>query len=216
MSEILFSEFFNQKLKERGLTLKQLAEMTGIAGKHLENLSFGRFEKLPPTPYLHGYLEKLGGILGFDPEEWWQHLKREDLVARSGSADKMPGNRFGKKAKRWIAISGLIAALLALYVGLRFSAILGAPKLTIDEPPAALERVYVDRVTFRGSLRGGDDLYLFNERIPLAEDGTFVKEVSLQPGPNTIEFRATKILGKEIKVTRQLFYEAPESFLEGI
>ena len=216
MSETLFSEFFAQKLKERGLTIKQLADMTGIAAKHIENLSFGRFEKLPPTPYLHGYLEKLGAVLGFDPEEWWRELKREDLVARSGSADKLPGNRFGKKAKRWLVGTGIVLALLVLYVGARFSAILGAPKLVIEEPSAALERVYEDRVAFRGRLENGDDLYLFEEQIPLAEDGTFVKEVALQPGQNTIEFRAKKILGKEVKVTRQIYYEAPESFIPGI
>jgi hypothetical protein len=216
MSEILFSEFFTQKLKERGLTLKQLSETTGIALKHLENLSFGRFENLPPTPYLHGYFEKLGSVLGFDPEEWWNRLKYESVIARSGAADRLPQNRFGKKARRWWMGVGIVVLFLVLYVGFRYSAIFGTPRLVIEEPPAALERTLEDRIVFKGRVENGDDLYLFNEQVPLAADGTFVVEVPLQPGPNPIELTAKKILGREVKVTRQVFYDAPENTFNGL
>ena len=65
-----FASFFASRLKERGLTVKKLSELSGISQKDLQNLSEGDFDHLPPAPYLRGYTQKLSKILEFDPEFW--------------------------------------------------------------------------------------------------------------------------------------------------
>ena len=45
---ILFEQFLNERLKERGMTLKRLSELSGISQKHLEYLARGEFDHLPP------------------------------------------------------------------------------------------------------------------------------------------------------------------------
>ena len=74
MSDLDFSSFLNERLRDKGLTLKKLAETTGIALGHIQKLSEGDFFDLPPTPYLRGYLSRIGRVLDFDPEIWWQYF----------------------------------------------------------------------------------------------------------------------------------------------
>lgn len=205
--EVLFTEFFNQKLKERGVTLKHLSTETGIALKHLENFSHGRFERLPSAPYVRGYFVKLGPILGFDPDEWWGRIKEEDTVTRSGSADRMPGNRFSRWRGRAL-VWGLIALLLiGVYVAARFTTIIGEPRLTLAAPAPNTAAVSASTLAFRGTVQNGDTLTLNGADVPLGPDGSFDTEIILRPGSNTIELRAKKVLGREIVLTRQIYYD---------
>lgn len=208
MTTIEFQEAFRDKLKERGYTLKQLSEATGISTKHLESLSHGRFEHLPPAPYLHGYLEKIGAVLGFDPELWWSEIKHHEEVRRSGAEDRLPDHRFVKMhAKAWIS-GGVVILLLLIYVSVRFSFILGKPALEVREPDQAAIRTHEERFVVRGSVVNGE-VFLNDERLTIGTDGAWEKELFLQSGPNTIEIRAKKLLGRETVVVRQIFYEPP-------
>lgn len=205
--EVLFTEFFNQKLKERGLTLKNLSDATGIAVKHLESFSHGRFERLPSAPYVHGYFAKLAPILGFEPDEWWDRIKEEDTVHRSGSADRMPDNRYGRLKGRALIWGLAVLVLGGLYVAARFTTIIGEPRLILNEPAAGLPPVSSSVITFRGMVKNGDTLTLDGASVALGPDGSFSAEVTLRPGPNTIELRAKKVLGREITLTREIYYD---------
>lgn len=205
-----FSEFFNQKLRERGLSLKQLSDMSGIALKHLENFSYGSFENLPPSPYLHGYFERLGEILGFDPEEWWARVRKEDLVPRSGSRDKMPDNPYHKTKGRVLIGLGVILLLGIAYFGIRSAKILGEPQLTIAYPPDNLTTSN-NEITVQGTLRNGDSLAIHGENVPLESNGAFQKDVLLYPGPNQIDLTAKKLLGRQSAKTLTVYYNPPEA-----
>jgi cytoskeletal protein RodZ len=206
--ELLFTEFFNQKLKERGLTLKQLSDQTGIPIKHLENFGNGRFERLPPAPYLHGYFVKLGSIMDFNPDEWWRRIKEDDGVHASGPQDRMPGNRYSRTRGRILAAVAVIAVLAAIYVAARFTTIIGEPQITLTGPSATENRVFQDTVTFQGVVRNGDTLTIDGTNVPLASDGSFSADVPLDPDKiNTIELVAKKTLGREATLTRQIYYD---------
>jgi len=205
--EVLFTEFFNQRLKERGMTLKHLADATGIALKHLENFSHGRFERLPPAPYLHGYFVKLGAILGFEPDDWWSRIREEDMVHRSGPADRMPAKRYSRLKGRAIFGTALLLLLAGMYVAARFTTIIGEPKLIIIAPEPGVSSVSASTLTFRGMVRNGDTLTVDGAGVPLEADGSFTTDILLKPGPNTIELRAKKVLGREAVLTRHIYYD---------
>lgn len=209
--EILFTEFFNQKLKERGFTLKHLSEATGIAIKHLENFGNGRFERLPSAPYVHGYFVKLGDILGFDPDEWWDRVKEEDIVHRSGSADRMPNNRFSRLRGRALVWGIVALALVGLYVALRFTTIIGEPNIVIAAPEAQAVNLTTSvsnsTLTLEGQVGNGDTLTVNGANVPLGPNGAYTAIVQLQPGPNTIELRAKKFLGREEVLIRHVYYD---------
>jgi cytoskeletal protein RodZ len=205
--EVLFTEFFNHKLKERGFTLKQLSDTTGIAIKHLENFGNGRFEHLPSAPYVHGYFVKLGDILGFDPDEWWDRIKEEDTVHRSGAADRMPDNRFNRLQGRALLWGLIIVGLVGIYIAARFTTIIGEPRLILTEPTADISSVSASTLVFRGTIKNGDSLTIDGASVYLSQDGSFSADVLLRPGANTIELKAKKILGREITLTREVYYD---------
>jgi cytoskeletal protein RodZ len=205
-----FAEFLSQRLKERRMTLEQLAETTGISLKHIESFVHGRFEQLPPTPYLHGYFQRIGEVLGFDAEEWWLRAKQENTIVRSGKNDTLPINRFsGARQHRSLFVFGAIILLVGMYFGVRASKILGEPTLTVTSPPADQTwRVSEGHVLVAGNMQNSDELQINGEQLPTETNGDFSKDLTLQPGLNTVTITAKKILGREKTITRQVYYDA--------
>ncbi len=204
---INFQDFFNSKVRERGLTLKRISELSGITLKHLEYLSAGNFEALPPAPYFRGYLEKLGRILDFDYTEWWQNIKEEGVVKISGTEDRLPKNRFALSSRGKFIWPAIILLLLVFYFGARFSKIFGQPQVSVAYPTEAFTNIASQKIVVRGLLKDGDKLVINGEVVVLKNDGTWEKNILLEPGLNTIEIKAKKFLGRETRIIRQVLYE---------
>jgi hypothetical protein len=204
-----FQSFFNEKVRARGLTLKKLAEVSGIPLRHLEHLSEGYYEKLPGAPYLQGYLRALGRVLDFDAEPWQMYFRELDLVKTSGASDRLPGNRFAFRGFPKYSLFALIGVLILIYFGLRFSQIFGKPVLSVEFPPSDQTRVEQQVISVRGKVENTDQLSVNAEPVLFGADGVWVKEISLQPGLNSIEVTARKFLGRETQVNREVIYELP-------
>jgi flagellar biosynthesis protein FlhG len=57
-----------RKMREaRGMSLRQIATVTKIGMRYLEYIEEDRFEALPPTVYLKGFLQEYAKLLGLDP-----------------------------------------------------------------------------------------------------------------------------------------------------
>ncbi len=211
-----FEIFFSEKLKARGISLKKLSEESDIALHHLENLLRGNFEKLPPAPYVRGYLITLGRILDFDGEEWWQSLRAQNLLEDSGPHDMLPRNRFAQKPVRkalWGA--GIVILALALYLAVRLPSIVGIPELQISFPQEEQVVTSHQEILFEGRVAPGARLFLNGEEIPAAPDGTWSVEVPLSPGLNVVEFSAKKLLGQKRVVRRRVIFQ-PEASTQDI
>jgi len=208
-----FARFLVERIKERGLNLKKLSEFTGISVKHLEGLVRANFENLPDAPYVRGYLEQLGRVLGFDYEDWWQKIKTDQRLKDSGAGDWLPKNRSAKKSPFKIVWLGLAAAAVLLYLILQFGRIFGKPQITVNNPKGNLLNTTMSEITLAGNVQGADELYINGDAVTLAPDGSWQKTVALQSGLNSIEVAAKKFLGKETTVIKQVFYEPPAASL---
>lgn len=204
-----FALLMNDKLKERGLTLKRLSEISGISLKHLENLGGGNISELPAAPYLRGYLQKLSRILDFDAEEWWQYFQKMQLVKRSGSADRLPENRFAPSLTSKYIWLPVILILILGYFAFRYWVIFGSPRIIVSSPSAALMSVRENPFTISGRAEGQSQVFVNQEPVRVGADGYWEKTVLLEPGLNTVEIRAAKFLGRETKIIRQIVYEPP-------
>jgi transcriptional regulator with XRE-family HTH domain len=213
-NDLPFEQFFAEKIKERGLSLKKLSEMTGIAPSHIENLLRGDYENMPSAPYFHGYILHLGAVLDFDGEEWWVKLRKEGVVKNSGELDTLPRNRFIKQAPPkylWWIGAGI---LVLIYLAFQAPHIFGKPTLTVISPDANPYVTTSSTFTLAGTVNGADSLYLVGanggqEQIIVATDGSWQKGVLLGIGPNPFEILAKKFLGGETSVTEQIFYQPP-------
>lgn len=205
-----FATFFNEKVKARGLSLKKLADVSGVPLVHLTNISMGRYDDLPPAPYLRGYLNTLGPLLDFDAHAVWPEFKRIHLVKASGAEDELPRNRFAARSRR---IRGAVGATIAIvvvlgYIGYESGRIFGTPDIRVLFPHEDMQRVQESAITMSGELRNGSVLTINGEQVPL-HDGTWEVRIELRPGQNTVVLSAKKFLGRETHLTRSIFYDAP-------
>ncbi len=200
-----FGTLLHDRLRDKNWTLEKVSQSSNISIAHLEHLIAGNFDALPPAPYVHGYLRKLGSLLDFDGEAWWQNIKEESLSKTSGAADALPKNRFkeASTAPYWI---GGVALVLVIYLAVRFSAIFGTPLLTVDYPPKDITPVETDVLIVRGTLRYGDKVLVDGEEVLLQKNGGWEKQVPLHEGLNTIEIEGRRFLGSTAKAIRQVLY----------
>lgn len=205
-NDISFSAFLVAKMKERGVSLRKLSELSGISVQHLAALTRGELTALPPAPYLHGYLVKLGQILGFDPAEWWEVVRRSGGVRRSGSSDALPKNRFMRKSYRRLIVGGAILGVIIIYVIVRLSSILGVPQITVLEPAEDGATAVSDVYVLRGKVKLADRILVNGEAADLTPEGEWQKRVVLESGRNTFEIRAQKLLGRSASVMRYITF----------
>ncbi len=199
-----FAALFAERLAQAGLTIRKISELTGITTKYLEFLSRGEYHKLPPAPYLRGYLLKLGVVLGFDGREWWEQMNQERLVRASGPTDSLPRNRFAKRTiAPWVG-AAVVGVLLIAYFSFRFADIFGRPDVIVYDPSDEAITISATEYILRGKVVRTDDLYINNEPVVIGEGGEWAKKVILQADLNSFEIRARKILGQETKVTRTI------------
>jgi transcriptional regulator with XRE-family HTH domain len=59
-------DLLRQVRMARGVTLVQVSERTRISVRHLENIEGDRYDQLPATVYLRGFLTSLSRELGLD------------------------------------------------------------------------------------------------------------------------------------------------------
>ncbi len=202
-----FEQFFAQKIKERGISLKKLSEATGIAPMHIESLLRGGYENMPSSPYFHGYLMRLGEVLDFDGDEWWMRLKKEGAVRNSGALDTLPHNRFLKQAPpKYLWAVGVVLVIL-VYLGFQAPHILGKPTLTVTLPDQNPYTTSSSTFTLEGTVQNADSLYLNdNQEITIAPDGSWQQTVLLGNGLNPFKISAKKFLGGETDITEQIIY----------
>lgn len=201
-----FSNFLNDRMRERGLNIKRLSELSGISIKNLELIFSGNSERLPSAPYLKGYIFKLGEILDFDPDEVWDRMKKS-AGGKNEEVDELPKNRFSRESYLKYMVAGTIIFLLVVYGFSRFYKISGTPFLDISYPRDNMAVVSENPISISGRASNTDELKMNGESVQIQQDGQWKKEVFLQAGINTIEITAKKFLGREIKITRQIIYQ---------
>lgn len=208
--ETSFEKLFTERLKQRNISIKKISEMTGIARGHIENLASGNFKDMPSAPYFRGYLIRLGKTLDFDGEAWWEEIKKESMLKKSGPKDTLPKNRFIKKQPTKFIWAGIVLLVAIVYLVFQFARISGKPTLTLVFPPQA-ENPYTassSEITLQGTVTNADSLSIGSETVPIASDGTWQIGVLLTSTTtsNTFPISAKKFLGGESDIVEQIYY----------
>ena len=208
--ETPFEKLFTERLKQRNISIKKIAEMTGISRAYLENIASGNFKNMPSAPYFRGYLIRLGTILDFDGETWWEEIQKENTLKKSGPKDTLPKNRFTKKHPMKFIWAGAILIVVIIYLILQFARISGKPTLILSFPS---ENPYItssSEITLQGTVTNANSLSINSEAVPIMSGGTWQKDVLLSGSePNTFNISAKKFLGGESNIVEQIFHNEP-------
>jgi cytoskeletal protein RodZ len=193
--EAPFEKLFIERLKQKNISIKKIAEMTGISRVHLENIASGNFKDLPSAPYFRGYLIRLGKVLDFDGEAWWEEIKKENTLKKSGPKDTLPKNRFTKKRPTKFIWASVILIIAIIYLVLQFTRISGEPELMLVFPAENPYTASSSELTIQGTITNADSLSVNGDTVPLQAGSVWQKNVLLQDGLNTFAIRAKKFLG---------------------
>lgn len=204
-----FQELFKEAIELRGLSLDRLAETTGVPKNYLENFISGDFKKLPPSPYVRGFLMKISAALGIDGNYLWG-VYEEEIIPLVKNSDRLPVNRFvsSRKNGKKIILTGIVLIFISIYLFFRIDNLLGTPKIEIRQPAENGIVVNEQSIKLSGkAVNFFDKLTINDEEIFIKENGDFEKEYLLRPGGNKIEFKVKRFLGKEIKIEREIIYQ---------
>ena len=197
-----------ETLELKNIDHEKLAGLTGISERYLWAIQNMEIDKLPPSPYVRGYLKKISEVLHLDHEELWQLYKKELEHNTSGKYDTLPENRFAiKHLSRRELFSLAVGALLIIYLLLNFPRLIGKPNLIITNPAEPVATTSENTVNLIGELNQRDKLTINGEEIFINPDGSFLKIYPLQPGLNTVEFKAKRFLGRETVISKQILYQ---------
>lgn len=192
-------------MESKGMDAGKLSDLTDVPQRFIVSLIDGDFKNLPSEPYIRGYLFKVAGVLDADPNSLWRSFRQSSEIHSSGSADLLPANRFSlqriSSKKVWIVF---IVLVLLGFLGFRVDNILGNPTLDVTLPETTTSQI----INVTGKVNPGDTLTLNNEVVYPDKEGQFdIKEIQLEPGLNTLEFRVKRYLGRETTVVKQVFYQ---------
>jgi hypothetical protein len=203
-------ELLREHIEIKGLSPKKIADMTGIPDRYIEMLLEGDTSKLPPSPYVHGYIVKLSGILNFDKDTMWRLYQKESSLTKSGRDDRLPNNRFAVRgiSRGWTIASFTLVACL-MFAGYAMYGIISAPELVITVPASEGSTVAQETILLQGRTDPAYVVTVNDSEVYVGKDGLFQKEVQLQEGINTVEFVVRKFLGKETRVVRHIVYVIP-------
>ena len=202
------SELLRERVEVKGLTVTRLKQQTGIAERYLQALLEGNSDRLPASPYVRGYLFRLASILDLDGSALWELYRSETGARSSGPADRLPANRFAlRPISRAALIAGVLAVVLLGYFALNANRFLGRPDLRVVSPAAETTVTDSHTITLIGTVDPSDTLTIGGEPVSIEPSGRFERPYELQPGLNQIEFLASRLLGGEAKVIRQVIYQ---------
>lgn len=204
-----FAQKFQESLGSRNLTLEKVAELSGVPVKYIEAIQKNSADKLPPSPYVRGYISRICEVMELNGEECWRDFQKDADLKISGVKDQMPRNRYAKRSlslRKSVLLGIGLSILIVIYLGYRLNNLTGKPNLEVLEPAAAMLVLNVPSVTISGTLDTDSKLSVNSERVSVDGDGTWQKKFYLQPGLNSIEIKASKLLGREVVITKQIIY----------
>jgi len=203
-------DIISDQCASKELSHVELAKKSGTPEHYVEALVTGEIRRLPAFPYIRVHLVKIAQVLGLRPELLTEKYKEEFTAMHSGSADKLPGNRFALPSYRreYLIAAGVLALLIVGYLVSK-TGFFGRPSLTITVPPTDPNPFIVttSTITLSGRTDPGDNLFVNGQHVPVATDGTFSKDYQLLPEINIIEFSAKRFLGRQVTATRQVYFD---------
>lgn len=202
-------DIFEEAMEQKNISYEKLALLTNIPERYIVSVQNLDLKHLPALPYVRGYLQKICEVLGLNFEQIWKQYKTELSHKTSGAFDKLPINRFAiQKINRKNVFYGIVAAIILVFAALNFNNFFGKPLLEISNPKETLTTSTEAVINLSGKVNPGDKLVI-NEREVISDSfGNFESEYELQPGLNTIDFKAKKLMGKENSQIRQVIFEA--------
>ena len=109
-------KFLKQAREQKGITLEVLSEKTRISLKFLQAIEEDRWDALPSSVYVKGYLKSYALYVGLNPEKVLTHYENEILKKEEAQEEIVPPPKPPKYKKTIRFIVTLIIFLLIIWL----------------------------------------------------------------------------------------------------
>lgn len=189
--------------KRKGVDLVEAELATKVRAKYLEALESGDFELLPNDIYTKGFLSAYAQYLGLEAKNIAEFYDLERSSRKSDDDQTFTSLKLIREKSLVITPKLIVVCLAAVfclsaivYIILQVLNFASVPRLVIDSPNRDLI-VESETIEVIGLTDPGVNLRINKEPIPVASDGKFQQEISLQNGLNTVIVTASNKANKE-------------------
>jgi cytoskeletal protein RodZ len=194
---------------KRKLTLAQVSRLTKISRLTLKAIEKNRFDKLPSSTYIKGFIRNYCQVVGLDPEKTLAVFRRDLAQAKTtkvippGLAQPLnrPHFQVTPRFTSLVLILSFLVLLLA-YLGVSFWQLYSPPSLSISSPSEG--EAVTSPVLIKGKTDHDATLTLDGKVLNLEPDGRFTTVYSGPPGTAELRFRATSRRQKSSQLTLHL------------
>jgi len=200
-------ENFVKFLKEKDIDLEKLSKHSGVPLDFLKNLSEDNSKSLPPYPYARAYLLRLAKCLNLNKEMVYEQLKKWNLKT-SGEKDKLPGNRFKlvhSLKKRWLMV--FIFLIILVFSFYFFKSTTGL-FVHFENPKLNSQNFILTGASYlnlTGKTCPNCLLYVNGSKVLIDTKGHFKKNISLEPGLNTLNIKLENLFGRGKEIVKRIF-----------
>jgi cytoskeletal protein RodZ len=221
-----------QKIRqETGVSLHEIARATKVKAKYLEMIESDRFDQLPSSVYVKGFLRSYARCLKIEERDVinlyerergiWENLEKRKKREESSALEEKEGQGHSKSRKLFrlpllVVTPKSVAALFFLItVGLggayfwqevqRFSQ---TPELVITKPADNFSTVG-DAIEVEGQTEKNSQITINGKIVRVDEEGKFVEKVELKEGMNELVVTAVNRFDKKVEKSVQILAERP-------
>ena len=208
-----------EKLREArvcyGLELDEIAETLLIQKKNLEYLEKNEFSNISEELYRELFLKAYSTFLGLDWETLREQYVQEYQLYGSGKNESTLLSRGQmRKTSFWVTPKIIRNSVLSLSVAggflyiifLGFS-VLRPPELVVYTPNRDITSSNTERMLVAGKTKEDATITINGQAVVKKQDGTFLQEVTLSEGLNTIAISASKKFSRSNDIIRKVVFK---------
>ncbi len=209
---------------ERRISLNEVARMTKIQLKYLEDIENGCYDKLPSDVYVKGFLKNYAKFLGVNEKVLIRIYEKERDIKRN--LEKNNNQHFIKQPEflnisPWIfgpkTLIFMVLTILALagffYIYRELGSFANNPSLVILTPEnnaTVAEKV----IGIEGRAEKDSKVFINDQAVIINEEGNFRQEIALQAGTNSINIRCRNRFEKETSEVLTVHFDFQEETFE--
>jgi len=195
-------EMLKEEREKYRLTLDEVAKRTRIRAEYIQALEESRFQDLPASPFVKGYIKTYAKLLGLTYQPLIALLRRDYKESAKGAL--IPREFFAPVMQdrlRWSPVTFIALAAVCVfmtlfgYVGIQWYTLNKPPELTITTPTE--KAVVASKVIVSGKTHPEATVLVNLQPVSLQQSGTFETEVFIpREGVSTITIEAADRRGR--------------------
>lgn len=194
---------------KHNLRLEDLSKKTRIRVAYLEALEEDRFDKLPATTFVKGYIKTYAHVFGFDHKPLLALLRRDYKESVGGLVPREFIKPVLKKRARKNSVTAFLIMVMAVfaslfgYVGFQWYNLTKPPKLEVFQPKE--QAIVSSKVIVEGETLPDAIITINDQPVALQQDGSFKTEIMVpNEGISLLVIQAKDRRGKVSIVQRSV------------